>query len=569
MSQFLRRKLSAVRGFAEAIALRRELRDTENKILSEYWISRSLFEAKLYHIAFAGFGRVLAYGEGVSDSKTIGIQSAAAGCMNRILEKFPTLETPQDVKTNIQRLLRIASSDEIKLPIREFGMQVVLELLGNGVSGVPELAMKIAENLGPSDPSHSAAPFVLYSQGMVALKQGKYAESAEKLEKFFAISNLPIQFKRYADHAHILLSRAYYGKRDYVSAEKELKRVKKSSNELAAVLGELAWAQLMEDQLPEAIGSAMNLQAGGLKKTFSPEAPMVMAMAMNELCQFPDSIRAIHQFRKGYKSSYEWLDSWIKNPKSINLYREAIAYIRKQSKVPDRIASEWIRSPIFYSNQEEINLLFAEKRSGSEMVQMGSHETRELAGEIRKLNSSLKLKIVDARRRLGEDDPLPQSLIGELEGLKERIRQYQNVRYAASTWRLIVKNHNLSIPQIEKALMAKIERFLLDRNHKMHTQLQEIAENNQLIEIEIFQGASQDIIWQNAHPEYKKVAQDLNEDQKKEESAKVWDWGRAPAQAEDGEERVEIWEDELGSFKANLFDNCSNKDKYLALKRRR
>jgi hypothetical protein len=103
----------------------------------------------------------------------------------------------------------------------------------------------------------------------------------------------------------------------------------------------------------------------------------------------------------------------------------------------------------------------------------------------------------------------------------------------------------------------------------MHTQLQEIAENNQLIEIEIFQGASQDIIWQNAHPEYKKVAQDLNEDQKKEESAKVWDWGRAPAQSEDGEERVEIWEDELGSFKANLFDNCSNKDKYLALKRRR
>ena len=35
------------------------------------------------------------------------------------------------------------------------------------------------------------------------------------------------------------------------------------------------------------------------------------------------------------------------------------------------------------------------------------------------------------------------------------------------------------------------------------------------------------------------------------------------------DENGEIWEDELGSFKANLFDNCSSKDKYLAIRVKR
>lgn len=56
----------------------------------------------------------------------------------------------------------------------------------------------------------------------------------------------------------------------------------------------------------------------------------------------------------------------------------------------------------------------------------------------------------------------------------------------------------------------------------------------------------------------------IEEEQKKIAAKKVWDWGRMPATSD---EAGEIWEDELGSFKSDLFDNCSSKDKYLALKR--
>jgi hypothetical protein len=101
----------------------------------------------------------------------------------------------------------------------------------------------------------------------------------------------------------------------------------------------------------------------------------------------------------------------------------------------------------------------------------------------------------------------------------------------------------------------------------MLTRLDEIAENNQLIEVEIYNGASKDIIWQNAHPEYKEMAKKFNDDENKESAAAVWDWGRSPAALSD--DAGEIWEDELGSFKARLFDNCGSKDRYLAIKRGR
>ena len=57
----------------------------------------------------------------------------------------------------------------------------------------------------------------------------------------------------------------------------------------------------MNEKYPEAIGTAMNLDGGGLRHTFAPEAAMVSAMAMNELCQYPDAVREITVFRRNYE----------------------------------------------------------------------------------------------------------------------------------------------------------------------------------------------------------------------------------------------------------------------------
>ena len=119
----------------------------------------------------------------------------------------------------------------------------------------------------------------------------------------------------------------------------------------------------------------MNLNAGGLRHTFTPEAPMVMAMSLNELCQYPESVRAIHTFKKGYEKSFQWLQKNITG----NLYPDAVQYVRRAqgATVPDRVASEWVRSPLFISSQDELNLLFDESESTAMLGRTGAREHHE------------------------------------------------------------------------------------------------------------------------------------------------------------------------------------------------
>src|SRR5581483_11569629 len=121
---------------------------------------------------------------------------------------------------------------------------------------------------------------------------------------------VPPLLKRFTDPSRILLSRAYYTDGKFDASAAHLRQVAKSSNQLAAWLEELSWAFLMNDRYSEAIGTAMNLEAGGLRHTFAPEAGMVMAMALNELCQYPESVRAIQLLRKHYEQPYKWLSEW-------------------------------------------------------------------------------------------------------------------------------------------------------------------------------------------------------------------------------------------------------------------
>ena len=59
------------------------------------------------------------------------------------------------------------------------------------------------------------------------------------------------------------------------------------------------------------------------------------------------------------------------------------------------------------------------------------------------------------------------------------------------------------------------------------------------------------------------MAAKLTEDTRRERASRTWDWGRTPSNMDD--DGAEVWEDELGSFSANLYDNCESKDRYLAL----
>lgn len=556
----LKGRMAPVRGFSEALALRRFAPNAETKWLGEYWISRALSDSKLAHIAFGGFASIAA--RPVAPS-TAGIQLSAIECLLELQSSYPSFELPSTVIERLTSLKNEASTSQMREVIqRAANVAIQVHLNQNTKLSARKPDPKIEEMMALLKGAGAYEDFAI---ALRASRESDHGTVVAAMDRFLNAVRIPAPLKRFTNSSHILMARSLYSLKQYDRAAQHLRQVTKQSNELATALEELSWAQLQGDRLTDAIGTAMTLQAGGLRHTFAPEAPMVMAMALNELCQYPESVRAIQMFRKNYEKSYQWLQTGLAANLN-NLYGLAIKYVRKAPgfPVPDRVAGEWIRSPLFLSSQEELNLLFDEKESTVALGKSGSKEQSKLADALMIKAKDLPKRLRDAKAKMKEGDHLPSALLADMLTLKEMIIHYRRLQQGAPVWHTILANYRKSVPATQKRLLAAVNADLKSKSTRMLSQLEEIVENIQLVEVEIYNGASQDIIWKNAHPEYQKVAASLVEDRRKEKAANTWDWGRSPSSMDD--DGAEVWEDELGSFSANLYDNCESKDKFLALK---
>jgi hypothetical protein len=551
----------ALRGLSEAIALRKSANTSTEKWFSEYWISRALYSLNVAHIAYTGF---LAMAEKTPDLDSMPVHAAALDCLLRLHQQHPSMILPIEALAG----LKFEIDQTVPEKILKHTQIVAWDI---AVAGIQTLMSD--DRIKPQQIQtlltvlRDGGPYEAFGRGLWSAKQNQHYETIESLKKLFS-EKIPDSLTKYEDTAHILLARARYSVGQFDLASDEIKLVSRKSNDLASSLSELAWANLLEERYPEAIGTAMNLEAGGLRHTFTPEAPMVSAMAMNELCQYPDAVREISIFKRNYEKSYKWLTNWVnmESDHSDKLYQQAIQFIRRQNDIPDRVAGEWVRAPIFIATQDEINTLFDERDSIPKVGPVASHEQRTMALEILKHAQELKPKLKIAKMKLKQGEALPRGIRDSLDLLKRQVIHWRRLQLAAPVWVAVSRRFQGTIAPSQARLIARINADLKTRNLRMMTQLEEIAENIQLIEVEIYNGASQDIIWQNAHPDYKGIAKAMKEEHDEVARSKVWDWGRTISSSD---ESSEIWEDELGSFKANLFDNCSSKDRYLAIRLKR
>jgi tetratricopeptide (TPR) repeat protein len=564
--QTLTRRIDSARSFSEALALRRSARTPEARAFAEYWVSRSLIQGRLPHVAFSGFAQVAAQ---AAAPGTLGVRAAALECVNRLHRRYPSFKLPVELTSRVPALLEEAR-EAGAVPAAARARDAATELAFRAF-----LSSLTAERRASETPPTSlrwlegAGLYERFALAFWSARRGDHATTIRELERAFRdVPALPEALRAYHDHARITLARALYTVGRFDDASAQLKLVLKSSNELAKALQELSWSYLLAERYGEAIGTALSLQAGGLRNTFAPESPMVMAMALNEICQYPESLKAVATFKRSYEQSFRWLDTWVGEGGKRPLYPLAAAFVRRQAPpdLPSRVAGEWVRSPLYISHQDEINLVIDERDAAVALGRAGSREEKKIAQDVRALVAKLKPKLRAARAKTKPGEALPSAIVKDLAQLKEWVTAFRRLRAGAPVWRTVLARHRARVPGLKQRLVETINADLRERSLRMHLALQEIAENNQLIEVEIYQGASQDIVWQNAHSDYKEVAaRGAEETSVAGRPDKVWDWGRSPTGSE---EAAEIWEDELGSFKADLLDNCASKERYLAIKRR-
>jgi tetratricopeptide (TPR) repeat protein len=555
--RLLSESVSAAHGFSDGVAQERSSSTAEGRALGEYWKARALWSAGLVDTSFEAFSRLLARS---TSPETIGVQLAALECVSRIHAAHPAQSLSQ-VSESLPGLARLAPRDA-----REAVWSFAAE---RWIEGGSQPALAALSGAGPYED---------VAQGLAASARKDWAQAASRLERVLSPDSsgqgLPARLARFADDLRMSAGRAQYALGHFDQAITHYRRVSFASRHEPRALTELAWAQLMAGRRGDAIGVVTAMLSGNEKSSFAPEAPLVMSMALNELCQYPDSLAASRRYKSDYADSIRWLSAWFARPEASrpSLYSLAVEALRApgRSPVPARVASEWLRTPAFGADQQEISRLFAEPAQAARFFGEGDRELHSLAAEIRDeardVGAGVRddvdgLRVFWPGRTAASAEAQPAS--PRLDSLVERFNRLQAGMNFLRPW--IRRQESLAAGRRQK-LVEGLEAELVQTSRRMLAQLSSVTQSARLVEVEIHNGASHDLIFRGAHPEYAQVARAWKDEDESVRSSRVWKWGGARTTS-DG--KLEIWSDEVGSFKARIFDNCSSQDRYVALLKRR
>ncbi|MEK7692084.1 MAG: hypothetical protein AAB425_13805 [Bdellovibrionota bacterium] len=568
--------------FAQSLALRALSQEPTHRDAAEYLVARALHQTGQLRAAQGAF-----YALATRADAHPAFFSAALGCLNRISRDHTAVTPSPDWQARLEttflaRAKSVAASlgadpDEI---LAETAARLLFVRLGGDSSATPSQTLDTEKRLLKLT---EQSTYQSLAAGFLAVRAGNDAAAVQNLA--LVQPGLPgtspnPKLAPWQEASTIELARALFALKKFDQAVPLLQNFAKHSNLLVDALSDLTWAHLMKYGYSSSIGASLSLRLGGLRRTFTPEASMVLAMSLNELCQYPDAIRAVKLFRKDFGDARSWLAKWSTSPREAapsGLYPIAAGYLKNtKSAVPLRIASEWTRSPLFLARQDALNLLFRESKGRPILLSDAAIQQKQLALDLVRFSRELRRDYDSARIKLKPGEELPSRIQDGLTALRLKVSDYQKTKAAGPLYARLMKAQDARKPAEQNNLLAAIEKDLTSRSRTLLARLDEIGENTALIEVEIFNGASQDLLWANAHPDYREVlakagAQENDVDDEKTGSNGVMDWGRSPASRlaandSDTEEEGEIWEDELGSFKAQLFDNCSNRDRYLAIR---
>jgi len=307
------------------------------------------------------------------------------------------------------------------------------------------------------------------------------------------------------------------------------------------------------------VGSALSLQAGHLARVFAPESLLVLSMAFNELCDYPRGQAALQILSQTYSDTALWLNALFApsaRPLEFDFEAKAMRALLTKGKfspsdVPRAIETQWLASPVFQESLREKRLILTEKSALDQFQERARKEQARLTREIELAARRLE-KRVESRKTAKSTETKEQSSEWktELLAFRELIRKEKRYRQSAPFGLALTRKQKQELERRNLMLSKRIRLDLHDRTRAMKENLQWVAEQAALVEIEIQQGGSRDLILTHARGENVKREPARNPSRSREES---WDWGkRSAATLKDGE----IWEDELGSFEADLHSRC-------------
>jgi hypothetical protein len=464
---------------------------------AEYLRAKSYHIEGLDHVAYKKFYEL--------SSKEIGTQIsiesriAAIECMMRLQNEHPSLTVKSPAHSDILR--RLLQRSDLTVAQRRIVAQFLTIRMKELVNKWDKNEIEVILDALKSD-----VPFLIYAQLLVVQRHGNYVKAVSFLEQLIEKGRLPREFQNDRETLILIYARDLYEMKRFQKSADVVRLIPRDSNYLPQALSDLTWALLMAGKKREAVGTAFNIQKSLLNKTFTPEAPLVASIAYFEMCQYARALKNSVYFKKKYLPVLSWYKR-LTIEQTEKPYEMLTASLRKKDSVPNVVLLEWLRSPEFRALQGEANALFTERRLAYNLV-------------AERLNA-------------------------------------EKGSYWVKEWKAPLAEFYKGTKNTQREIGQRLNKVLKNVNKRIASGIGRLIENTQLLEIEIFDAAGEDMVWRNINPEYTKWASEQPDE--KRDPDRLWVWGEVPV---DPASKDEIWEDELGWTLGNVDDECRLKNRF-------
>lgn len=362
--------------------------------------------------------------------------------------------------------------------------------------------------------------------------------------------------------AHINLGRIKFLQKRYEAALQNYKSVPKNHPVWVDALVEQGWIQLNTDDAAGAIGNMYSLHSPYFQSVFMPESWVVRTIGYIDICQYGDAYRTLTKLENLHSGFAKKVDNYLTaKPSSTKMYETVRSYLRGKSNtdvdgLPAQVVREVARKKKFLNLQGAINTKEDELSQYGFIEQLLVKEfadlkARKAAALDRKKKALANLAKIKTKKELAKhkdewqasvraEHALVRKLIFEMEVHSDGLKGYRNMRRIAQA----------RIDREKSKLKSGAGTVLLSELKEVRRNLLSILEGNEFLRYEIFAGSGEDIRYQAAGG--KTVAGSKIPANVKPQKILNWEF--------DGE----YWEDEIGSYRSTLTNNCPKRTRSTA-----
>ncbi len=350
------------------------------------------------------------------------------------------------------------------------------------------------------------------------------------------------------------IARMYFSQKKYDKALDAYMQVPKDHPFWVQALIEQGWTQLALEDYSGAIGNMYSLHSPYFKAVYQPDSFVVRTIGYLNICQYGDAYKTLTWMEKDYRDWFARMDNYLKTKgQPMTMYNTVKAYIKGKSNeshegVPYQVWREMARQKDFLNMQTALNEKLDEARRYE-----GINE------KIKKEKAGIRVRSEQAKRRFDE----LRAKIARLKVDKSLARELPNWQSSMKLEKELIMGLRFQLAILEQGRQGYIEfqkksqgkldsetvslsfkagQDLLSHAKDMRSQMSRVLDNNEFLRYEVFSGSGENIRYQVAGGE----VSGPNRVPAHIKPTKMMNW------AFDGE----FWEDEIGSYRSSLQNNC-------------